>query len=221
MYYGLATNEDFFADKISVFIALGPVMKLTNCKSNLLNIVSKNDAIILGACNTFGIYEFFPANWLTTGAMRFLCGTIPALCQLGDYLIADEDPTLDDPNRLPVYLGHFPSGTSLRCIEHYAQIMKADRYQDFDYGQKGNQQHYNSNFPPEINLQGISKVPIAMFVGTKDELADEIDNRWAKTQLDKTLVFYKEYELGHLTFMVAKDMSYFNDVLDVLKKYSP
>lgn len=36
MYYALATNEDFFADKISVFIALGPVMKLTHCKSSLL-----------------------------------------------------------------------------------------------------------------------------------------------------------------------------------------
>ena len=26
MFYGLATNEDFFADKVSVFMALGPVL---------------------------------------------------------------------------------------------------------------------------------------------------------------------------------------------------
>ncbi len=48
-----------------------------------------------------------------------------------------------------------------------------------------------------------------MFVGSKDELADAKDNEWAKTQLTKSLVFYQEYPLGHLTFMVAKDMSYF------------
>jgi len=113
MYYGLAKNEGFFADKVSVFIALGPVMKLTHCKSALIQLVSANDALLLDTCKLLGIYEFFPANWLTTGAMRLLCGTIPALCRLGDFLIADEDTTLDDADRLTVYLGHFPSGTSL------------------------------------------------------------------------------------------------------------
>jgi hypothetical protein len=59
-----------------------------------------------------------------------------------------------------------------------------------------------------------------MFVGAKDELADAIDNEWAKTQL-KTLTYYQEYPLGHLTFMVGKDMSYFNDVLKIINKYHP
>jgi len=58
-----------------------------------------------------------------------------------------------------------------------------------------------------------------MFVGDKDELADTADNAWAKEQLSKTLVFYKDYNLGHLTFMVANDMSYFNDVMALLKQY--
>jgi pimeloyl-ACP methyl ester carboxylesterase len=123
MYYALAHNEDFFADKVSVFIALGPVMKLTHCKSDLLQLVSSNDVLLLDTCKALGIYEFFPANWLTTGAMRLLCGTLPSLCALGDYLVADEDLSLDDKDRLTVYLGHFPSGTSLRCLEHYSQIM--------------------------------------------------------------------------------------------------
>ena len=43
MYYGLAKNEAFFADKISVFIALGPVMKLTHAKSTLLQLVARHD----------------------------------------------------------------------------------------------------------------------------------------------------------------------------------
>jgi hypothetical protein len=80
MYYALATNEDFFADKISVFIALGPVMKLSHCKSTLLSLIANNDGLLIGTCNTLGIYEFFSANWLTTGAMRLICGTLPSLC---------------------------------------------------------------------------------------------------------------------------------------------
>jgi len=128
MYYALATNEEFFADKISVFIALGPVMKLTHCKSNLLQFVAKNDALLVDTCKVLGIYEFFPANWLTTGGFRLICGTIPALCKFGTFLIADEDTSLDNTDRLSVYLGHFPSGTSLRCLEHYAQILQSDRF---------------------------------------------------------------------------------------------
>lgn len=56
-----------------------------------------------------------------------------------------------------------------------------------------------------------------MFVGTKDGLADDIDNQWAYEQMKKDVVFYKEYELSHLSYMVAKDMSYFTeDVMNIL-----
>jgi len=59
-----------------------------------------------------------------------------------------------------------------------------------------------------------------MFVGTSDELATDIDNQWARTQLN-TLKFFKEYPLGHLSFLVGKDMSYFNDVMSILNQYHP
>jgi hypothetical protein len=60
-----------------------------------------------------------------------------------------------------------------------------------------------------------------MFVGTSDQLATVDDNQWAKTQLTKVLKFYKEYPLGHLSFMIAKDMSYFKDVFNMLNEYHP
>jgi hypothetical protein len=70
-------------------------------------------------------------------------------------------------------------------------------------------------------LQNIQSVPIGLFVGTSDQLATVDDNRWAKTQL-KTLKFYKEYSLGHLSFMIGKDMTYFSvDVMNMLKEYHP
>lgn len=97
MYYGLSHNEKFFENKVSVFIALGPVMRLSNAKSTLINLFAHSRMLITGTCATLGLYEFFPANWVTTGAMRLICPTIPALCNLGVYLIADEDTTLNDP----------------------------------------------------------------------------------------------------------------------------
>ena len=90
-----------------------------------------------------------------------------------------------------------------------------------DYGSSDNKKIYGQSTPPLIDLQKISKVPIAMFVGNTDQLATVDDNRWAKTQL-ATLKFYKEYSLGHLSFMIGKDMSYFTvDVMNILKQYHP
>ena len=58
-----------------------------------------------------------------------------------------------------------------------------------------------------------------MFVGTSDHLADPKDNQWLKTQV-KNLVHYKEYDMGHMTFLLAKDMSYFDTVKDILRNYN-
>jgi len=95
MFYGLSHNEDYFASKISLFIALGPVTSLSGASSDLLYFIAKNDALILETCELFGIYDMFPANWLTTGAMKLICGIIPELCNFGAYLICDEDTDLD------------------------------------------------------------------------------------------------------------------------------
>jgi hypothetical protein len=59
-----------------------------------------------------------------------------------------------------------------------------------------------------------------MFVGQADELADAIDNEWAYSQMSKAVFFYHEYNLGHLSFMVAKDMSYFTvDAMAIINRY--
>jgi hypothetical protein len=61
-----------------------------------------------------------------------------------------------------------------------------------------------------------------MFVGTEDELADDIDNEWARDTMVNGVKFYREYDLGHLSFMVAKDMSYLTtDVMNILHQYHP
>jgi hypothetical protein len=70
-----------------------------------------------------------------------------------------------------------------------------------------------------IPINTISSVPIAMFVGNVDKLADPQDALWAYKEIGTPVVFYKEYDAGHLTFMIGKDMSYFNDVMALLAQY--
>ena len=64
---------------------------------------------------------------------------------------------------------------------------------------------------------------IAMFVGSLDKLATVEDNRLLREQLEvgTNVVFYREYELGHLSFVLARDMTWFKeDVVRILKTHA-
>jgi len=82
---------------------------------------------------------------------------------------------------------------------------------------------YGTSTPPLIDISKLEgKVPIAMFVGLGDELADTTDNEYARDLMGNAVVFYHEYNLGHMSFLVAKDMSFFTvDAMTIIKKYNP
>jgi hypothetical protein len=46
MFYGLSLYEYYYKDRISVFVALAPVTKLTNTMSKLLKFFAKYYAVL-------------------------------------------------------------------------------------------------------------------------------------------------------------------------------
>ena len=63
-----------------------------------------------------------------------------------------------------------------------------------------------------------------MFVGTDDDLGDVVDSEWARDQIKNggnALVYYNEHAAGHSTFMIGKDMSYFDNVKNLMHQYNP
>lgn len=63
--------------------------------------------------------------------------------------------------------------------------------------------------------------PIAMLAGSEDLLADPKDVVWTHAQLEHTTIFYYMYYLGHMSFAIAKDMSWFGvDVMALLNHYN-
>ena len=60
-----------------------------------------------------------------------------------------------------------------------------------------------------------------MFSGSLDLLADSKDVAWTVSQLQKTIIFNHEYYLGHMSFAIAKDMSFFTvDTMAILNHYN-
>ena len=168
------------------------------------------------------MYEMFPSNYLTRTAMKTLWGTFPTICQSVSFLFAEQNPFLDDKQSFGSYMSHNPSGTSLKCLDHFSQVMNQKKFQQFDYGASENKQRYGQTTPPELALRNANgKVPVGLFIGDTDELADVKDASWIPTQIPDSIVFNKIYHYGHLTFMVGKDMQYLYDLKDLIADHLP
>jgi len=92
-------------------------------------------------------------------------------------------------------------------------------FKKYDYGSDAaNIEKYGSKIPPSLNVGDIKKVPIAMFVGLQDDLADPVDTRNLRSSLN-TVSFYQEYDqMDHGSFLIGKNMDYFSDVIAQLHK---
>jgi hypothetical protein len=129
MFVGLAEKEaSYYADKLSLFVALGPVSKIPNTQVSLFTMAAEFYDELAGAVSLLGIYHMMDKNWLTDQFTQKLCGVVEWLCRYLADFVASADPTLDDMDRNAVYMGHFPNGIAVKQILHYAQNLREDRF---------------------------------------------------------------------------------------------
>ena len=219
MLAGLSTQNEWFKARTTLFVSLGSVARLDNITSKLLVFLC-NTPLALNTVKKLGINEMFQSNFWSKESSKILCGTVPQICQFGAKLVEDSDPRVDSTADARIYFGHFPSGSSTKCLEHYIQIHNSKKFQQFDYGATENQKRYGSSYPPEFPLHNIN-VPIAKFTGNSDSLGDLEDNRWLSDQLRHTLVWDKIYDYGHITFFIGKDMVWLQDLKSILQNHQP
>lgn len=156
--------------------------------------------------------------------MAELCKIAKPLCN-AFLSIADANPKYDNTDRLPYFMKHSPSGSSLMQFLHYKQwVLQNGKHPEFtmyDYGYFENQKKYGQHSPPVWNLQNI-KTKVRAFVGRQDKLGDVTDNSLLAARLnsygvDATFRFYND--CGHMTFMWSKPPTatqIFKDVKDEL-----
>ena len=129
MFAALAQDEESFKDKLSLFVALGPVSKIANTQAELLQFVVHFYDEISSTANLLGIHNIAGNNWITSGLMDLFCTHIAVFCELIESFFASGKTSLDDDDRFKVYMGHEPNGASVKDLLHYAQNMKEDRFQ--------------------------------------------------------------------------------------------
>jgi len=110
------------------------------------------------------IVEYFTGHTDLCRASVKICNDIGKL--LG---ISVGDPKNLDPETMALAYNLDPGGASFHLIMHYAQRVRTDKIQKFDWGKKKNQEKYNgSATPPYYDLSRINGVKMAMWVGEKD-----------------------------------------------------
>lgn len=128
MFTALSTNQDYFKDKVPLFVALGPVSKISHTQAAVFQWAAEFYNELADTCSLLGIHSILDANWFTSTVSQLFCSNIPRFCELIELLFASHNPTLDDADRFGVYMGHEPNGASIKAILHYAQNLKEDRF---------------------------------------------------------------------------------------------
>jgi lysosomal acid lipase/cholesteryl ester hydrolase len=101
-----------------------------------------------------------------------------------------------------------------------AQSVDNETWKRYDYGLRENLAIYGTHEPPLVPIENLL-LPVAVFSGSYDKLADPTDVATLVQQLGSNVVFNKQYPLGHLSFALAKDMSWFSgDVVSVIDQYA-
>lgn len=69
-------------------------------------------------------------------------------------------------------LSYSPTRTSLKCVNHFLQMITVGRFQMYDYGPAENLILYNSSIPPTYPLENVA-IPSHMLYGLNDNLISE------------------------------------------------
>ena len=97
MFYAISDNQEFWNERLNLWVALAPVTKLDNCRSRLMRFITKFDSLIERTLNSLKIYHLL--DGISAYGTKIACGALPALCQFGEGFLITQDSRLDDPNR--------------------------------------------------------------------------------------------------------------------------
>ncbi|GFO38076.1 lipase [Plakobranchus ocellatus] len=126
------------------------------------------------------------------------------LCEKLAYLLFGFNPSSFNRSRFDIYLAQMPAGTSVRNLLHWAQAAKDGEFQHFNWGTpEANLEKYGQTSPPQYYPRQI-KLPIAIFRGGHDTLADPEDIDWLLPQINVTHDISVEY-FNHLDFVTGMD----------------
>jgi lysosomal acid lipase/cholesteryl ester hydrolase len=210
------------AAKIKLFVALAPVTTVKHIKG-AFDVISYFYKEVEFLFNLFGDGEFLPNDAFIKILDAVVCEKdwLDEICGNIFFLICGFDSQNMNMSRIAVYGGHTPAGTSVKDAVHFSQEVRSGKFCKYDYGKQGNIKQYGQPTPPEYDVTKIT-LPIALFTGTKDWLADPQDVKGLIPKL-KNIALHKNIETyDHLDFIwgVNAYQTIYPDIVQLFWKYN-
>ena len=164
----------------------------------------------------------FDANFLEDWAIKLFCIRYKEVCNFLISSFTDGNFNNLDMEQGRLFMKNYPSRVSIHNLEHFTQLIKNNdgRMLKFDHGATINQQLYDSDTPPEYDLNKV-KVPCYLYHGDQDLLSTEK----AIHKLKETLPLVKSrfYQgWGHWSWYIAKEIEQFVDkVIEDIEEEMP
>nr|XP_050027650.2 gastric triacylglycerol lipase-like isoform X1 [Dermacentor andersoni] len=223
--FGLLASKPQYNQKVRLFNAIAPVAYLGHMTSEMKEMVPFAD-FLDGLLQMTLNGAFLAKNGpVFQQIKKDECGSTmqrPA-CKAVFKLVNGGFPIEMNKTRFPVYLANNPAGSSVRNMYHFAQIIRDNRLQMFDWGPLQNKKIYGQKRPPEYDLSRVT-APVALYWSAGDVLARPVDVKHLAKRLPNVVLSYKVPVRGftHIDFVwsiYAKDHLY-KEILRMMLKYS-
>ena len=173
MFAALSQHIKAVEDNLASYVALGPVAFLTNMQSDILKKLQKphlTEILLKSGVKSL----LYSNNQQIFNLVSNACQVDRATCRDGLFVISEKNNSVNNVDRMPVVLGHYPSGSSTKNFDHFSQSANKGIFSKYDYGAKGNMKVYGSKEPPVYEVKNIT-FPVHLMAGYYDRLADMKD----------------------------------------------
>jgi hypothetical protein len=214
---GMTEKLEYYKAKILAAILLAPASRVDNIDSYILQLIKKIEIDEL--LKKHNVHEVLPYDPELMKLNIKFNKYYPTMSYAMLEMTSDETSWVNCPERIKMFFSHYPSGTSVKSLTHFKQLIEAKKFQCFDYGEEENLRRYGTSFAKEYDLTLIENIPIILAGGLSDKLTHINDIRWLRGQISKTLHSYHEFEfMGHASFLINSDITWFNFILRELYK---
>jgi hypothetical protein len=123
MFAGASLLQDYYKDRLSLFVALGPVTMLPNVSLSQLKYAGNHygqidDAVWMSGMHSIG--SSADPGWVSRQATNLFCKAVPEFCYNWTDSWENSDPSTDDMDRFKVSTGHNGGETPMKSILHFA-----------------------------------------------------------------------------------------------------
>lgn len=203
-FAGFSRNEEM-AKMVKTFFALAPVTTVAYAKGPL-KLLAQNPIEISMVHIMLGERDFLSSTPMIRRLGKEFCSNdiYKQVCVDLLFLLCGFDYDGLNQTRLPVYYTHTPAGTSVKNMIHWFQMVDSKTFQMYDYGYLGNKIHYGQFKAPLYDPEEM-KVPVALYYGENDWLADPKDVKNLIPKLQNLIHSVEISKWNHLDFIWGMD----------------